>query len=73
MNEQFTSDIIPVHCFFCGERGEVFAGTLADDEEYICDMCFDAYQDLRRGKPYDRQADSKDADQEFRRDTGQGI
>lgn len=61
-DEQITAEIISVNCIFCGEEGEVFAGTLASDEDYVCDACYDMYLETKEVIPDDRQADSEDAD-----------
>ena len=73
MEDLMTSNIIPVNCAFCGEEGEVFAGTLADDEDYVCDACYEMYLQTRGVVQDDRQTDSKDAVVESGREAGAGI
>lgn len=43
MSDKMTDNIIPTNCVFCGEAGELAAGTLADDEAYVCDLCYEEY------------------------------
>lgn len=71
--ETLTSNIVPVNCVFCGEPGEVCAGTLADDEDYICDGCYEAYLQLKEVGTFDREADQKDAIEESGGEASQGI
>ena len=73
MTEIGTSDIVPVNCVFCGEPGEVFSGSLANDEEYVCDLCYEAYLEPKEGGTFDRKTDQKDAAAKLGREASQGI